>query len=65
MGRGGGGSGQQDYYLSHMAEWLPPLSEHKGVVTAKLKGGPIWRMVAISNDWSLLALYCIYSAEMD
>lgn len=28
-----------------------PLSEHKGVVTAKLEGGPIWRMVAISSGW--------------
>lgn len=65
MGRGGGGSGQQDYYLSHMAEWLAPFSEHKGVVTAELKSGPILRKVAISNDWSVLALHCIYTAEMD
>lgn len=48
-----------------MAEWLAPLSEYKGVVTAKLKGGPIWRMVALGNDWAVLALHCIYTAEMN
>lgn len=65
MGRKEGGSGQQDYYLSHMAEWLASLSEHKGVVIAKLKGGPIWRMVAISNGWSVLDLHYFYTVEID
>lgn len=43
-GAGGGGAGQRGYYPSHRAEWLAPLSGHKGVVTAEPEGGP-------SEEW--------------
>lgn len=37
---GVGVQGRPGYYLPRRTEWLDPLSEHKGVVTAKVEDAP-------------------------